>query len=219
MKRVAVLISGAGRNLQAIIEAVRNGRIDAELVGVISSKADVQGLERAREAGISTQVLLGAEFPDRVAYDQALDVRLRALSPDLVVLAGFMRVLTREFVEAWSGRLVNIHPSLLPAHPGLRTHERVLAAGDAEHGATVHFVSVEVDAGPRLIQGAVRVHADDTAATLADRVMSDVETRIYPQAIAWLVRDELQWVPEGLRFRGKVLERPLGLNDLEPEFR
>ncbi|MEW6166406.1 MAG: phosphoribosylglycinamide formyltransferase [Pseudomonadota bacterium] len=217
--RIAVLISGRGRNLQALIAACAERHVDGEIVVVVSNRADAAGLAYARVAGIVTVVVAHRDYPDRAAYDAALAAVLEAHRADLVVLAGFMRILTAGFVSRYRGRLINIHPSLLPRHPGLDTHRRALEAGDAEHGATVHFVTEEVDAGPAIIQGKLKVHPEDTAETLADRVLQEIEVRIYPQAVAWLVRGEVTLEGRAVRFRGHIMNTPPGLEALEAPFR
>lgn len=188
--RLAVLISGKGSNLQAIIDAIRRGQLPAVVATVISNRADAFGLERARRAGIAARILRPGDYPDRPAYDRALMAEIDAADPGLLVLAGYMRILTTEFVNHYGDRIVNIHPSLLPKYPGLNTHERVLANGDREHGASVHFVTADLDAGPVIIQGRVTIAADDTPATLEQRV-HQVEHRILPQAIKWFAEDRL----------------------------
>jgi phosphoribosylglycinamide formyltransferase 1 len=220
VKRIAALISGEGRNLQAILDACADGRIPARVVSVISNRASAPGLRRAERAGVPARVLEHGAYPSREAYDQALVQALDASAPDILVLAGFMRILTPVFTRRYHGRALNIHPSLLPRHPGLNTHQRVLDAGDAEHGATVHFVTDALDGGPRVIQGAFTVGAQDDAQTLAERVMHEIELKIFPQAIAWMARDELTLdAALKLRFRDRPLDAPLGLADLTPEFR
>jgi len=182
---VVVLISGNGSNLQALIDGQRAGSLPIEIRGVVSNRADAYGLERARSAGIETRVLKHRGYPDREAYDSALLEAVRAFSPGLVVLAGYMRILSPDFVAPLEGRLINIHPSLLPAFRGLHTHERALEAGLAEHGCSVHFVIPELDAGPVIVQARVPVLADDTAESLARRVQAQ-EHRIYPLAVRWI---------------------------------
>ena len=189
--RLVVLISGRGRNLAALIAAVNEGRIAADLVAVISNRADAAGLALAREAGVPVQVLPHIDYPDRAAFDVALAAALRALEPDIVALAGFMRILTEDFVREFEGRMLNIHPSLLPRHKGLNTHAAVLRDGDAEHGATVHFVTPQLDGGPLIIQGRFTVSAQDGAQQLAERVLEQIECRIYPQAVAWNYEDDV----------------------------
>lgn len=183
-KRIVVLISGNGRNLQALIDACANGQIAGDIVGVISNKADAYGLERAKSAAIPSWVIPHQNFADRHSFDSALRTQIDQLKPDLVVLAGFMRILTDDFVRHYLGRMLNIHPSLLPKYPGLNTHQRALDAGDQQHGATVHFVTPELDAGPAVLQATLTINANDTAASLAQRVMEEVELSLYPSAVA-----------------------------------
>lgn len=191
MKRIVILISGRGSNLKAILEAVQNGTLKAEVAGVISNQKNAQGIEIAKEFGINTISLDHKDFASRQAFDQQLIQVIDQLNPDLVVLAGFMRLLTDEFVTHFEGKLINIHPSLLPSFPGLRTHEQALAKGVKWHGATVHFVSKEMDEGPIIIQGAVPVLEGDTPQKLADRVL-EIEHRIYVQAIKWYLDDQIR---------------------------
>lgn len=184
--RLCVLISGSGSNLQAILDACQAGALPATVVRVISNRADAYGLERARAAGIPTEVLNHRDYPDRASFDAALAARIAAAEPDWIVLAGFMRILTEAFVMQFLGRLVNIHPSLLPKFPGLDTHARALAAHETEHGATVHFVTPTVDAGPPIIQGVLRLHPTDDLDAIKARVHA-LEHRIYPEALRLLV--------------------------------
>ena len=187
--RVVALISGRGSNLQSIID-VATDAYPARVVGVISNRPGAQGLQRARDVGIPAYTLDHTGFADRSAFDTALIKLVDELEPGLVVLAGFMRVLGAQFVEHYAGRLMNIHPSLLPSYPGLHTHARVLAAGDTKHGATVHFVTPDLDGGPTIIQAEVGVHAGEDADGLAARVLRE-EHRIYPQAIRWFAEQRL----------------------------
>lgn len=217
--RIVVLISGEGRNLQALIDACTDGRIAGRIVGVLSNRGDARGLQRAADVGIATAVLSHRDYASREAYDTALVARLQGWQADIVALAGFMRILTPVFIRAFAGRMLNVHPSLLPRHPGLNTHQAALDAGDVRHGATVHFVDEQLDGGPLVIQGQFTVHAQDTAQTLAQRVMNEIELKIYPQAVAWMARGELCCVDGVLRFRGAALPGPLGLDDLEEAFR
>jgi phosphoribosylglycinamide formyltransferase 1 len=182
-KRVAILISGRGSNMVALIEAAKAQDYPAEIVLVLSNRPDAAGLDRAREAGIATAIVDHRPFgEDRMAFDQALDAQLQAHQIDIVCLAGFMRLLTPAFVERWSGRMLNIHPALLPQFKGLHTHRRALEAAVKRHGATVHFVVPEMDAGPIVAQESVTVLEGDTEESLAQRVL-EVEHRLYPQAL------------------------------------
>jgi phosphoribosylglycinamide formyltransferase 1 len=217
--RLVVLISGQGRNLQAILDAAGAGTLPADVVGVVSNKGDAPGLERARRAGVPAHVVPHADYVERAAFDAALLTQVEQLRPDIVAMAGFMRVLGDPVIARLRGRIVNIHPSLLPKYPGLRTHRRALEAGDAEHGASVHFVTEQLDGGPVAVQGRFSVLPHDNEATLAERVMQEVELKIYPQALAWMARGDLRLVADRVQFRGRPLAAPLGLADLEPEFR
>jgi phosphoribosylglycinamide formyltransferase 1 len=182
-KRVAILISGRGSNMTALIEAAKARDYPAEIVLVVSNRPDAPGLARARAAGVATAVVDHADFGDqREAFEPALDDALRKNRIDLICLAGFMRLLTPWFVTRWSGRMLNIHPSLLPQFKGLHTHRRALDAGVKRHGATVHFVVPEMDSGPIVAQDSIAVHEDDTEATLAARVL-ELEHQIYPRAL------------------------------------
>ena len=181
---IVVLISGRGSNMRALVEA------GLPVAGVISNVADAQGLEFARSRGIATRVVEHRRFPSREAFDAALEREIEGFKPRLVALAGFMRVLGAAFVKRYEGRLLNIHPALLPAFPGLDTHERALGAGVKLHGCTVHFVTAEVDHGPIVIQAAVRVRPGDTAETLAARVLAQ-EHIVYPRAVRWFLDGKL----------------------------
>jgi phosphoribosylglycinamide formyltransferase-1 len=182
-KRAAVLISGRGSNMASLIEAAKSPSYPAEIALVLSNRPDAAGLHRATEAGVETDVIDHTTFRERrEAFEAAVQATLDQHRIDLVCLAGFMQLLTPWFVGHWDGRLLNIHPALLPAFRGLNTHARALAAGVRIHGATVHFVSPEVDSGPIVVQAAVPVHHDDTTETLSARVLA-VEHRIYPQAL------------------------------------
>ena len=189
LPRLVVLISGRGRNLQAIVDATRSGRLRAEVALVLSNRNDAAGLDYARAAGIVTQVIRHQDHADRDAFDAQMLAVIEPLQPALVVLAGFMRILTPRFIRAFQGRLVNIHPSLLPLYPGLNTHARALQAGDAEHGASVHWVTEELDGGPVIAQGRVRIEAGDTPETLGQRVLEDVEVRLYPDVLQQLLTE------------------------------
>ncbi|MEQ5807989.1 phosphoribosylglycinamide formyltransferase [Alteromonas sp. NFXS44] len=188
--RLCVLISGNGSNLQAMIDSIEAGQLQAEIVAVISNRPDVFGLERAGKAGIPAHCLDHKDFSDRDEFDAKLQSLIDSFSPDGVVLAGFMRILTPEFVEHFSGKLLNIHPSLLPKYKGLHTHQRAIDNGDKEHGVSVHFVTPELDGGPVIIQSRVPVFEDDTADELAERVQEQ-ERRIYPLVLKWFVAGRL----------------------------
>jgi phosphoribosylglycinamide formyltransferase 1 len=187
---LVVLISGRGSNLGAILDAIRRGEVKAGIRAVVCNRPDAPGLALARATGVPTQVIDHRQFSDRAAYDRALMAAIDAYAPQLVVLAGFMRILGAEFIDHYAGRLINIHPSLLPRFPGLRTHARAIETGARVHGASVHFVAHDVDAGPIIVQAAVPVLPGDTPATLAERVLEQ-EHRIYPLAIAWFLAGRL----------------------------
>jgi phosphoribosylglycinamide formyltransferase-1 len=190
MKRIVFLISGRGSNMAAVVQACAREAWPAVCVGVISNRPDAPGLGRARGLGLSTQVIDHSAHVDRAAFDAALGDAVDTLAPDWVVLAGFMRILGDRFVQRFAGRLVNIHPSLLPAFPGLHTHRRALEAGCKLAGATVHFVTPELDHGPIIAQAMVPVRSDDDAASLAARVL-EAEHRLYPLALRWCVEGSL----------------------------
>jgi len=185
VKKIVILISGRGSNMAALLKA----KLPCEIVAVISNKADAAGLRTAQEHHIPTTVIAHRDYPEREAFDAALAAEIDRHQPDLVLLAGFMRILTPAFVARYRGRLINIHPSLLPAYAGLHTHERALHDGVKIHGCTVHFVTPDLDHGPIIIQAAVPVLQGDTPETLAARVLHE-EHRIYPQAVNWLCRDQ-----------------------------
>lgn len=187
---IVVLVSGRGSNLQALIDAVRDGRLPAAIRAVISNEPGAPALARARTAGIPIYVVNHRDFPSREQFDRALIERIDACEPRLVVLAGFMRILGPEFIAHYAGRLINIHPSLLPAFPGLDTHARALQSGARIHGASVHFVTREVDGGPVIVQAAVPVLPHDSPETLAERVLAE-EHRIYPLAVGWFLAGRL----------------------------
>lgn len=188
---VVVLISGRGSNLQAILDEIRADRLPIKIHAVISNNPDAPGLARARAANIPTHVVNHRDFPDREQFDQALRREIDAYAPGLVVLAGFLRLLTPTFVKHYAGRLMNIHPSLLPQFPGLNTHARVLESGARVHGASVHFVTPDMDTGPIIIQAAVPILPGDTPLSLAARVLEQ-EHRIYPLAIRWFAEGRLR---------------------------
>ncbi|MGG2400112.1 phosphoribosylglycinamide formyltransferase [Pseudomonas sp. SH1-B] len=201
---VVVLISGSGSNLQALIDSIAHDGNPARIAAVVCNRADAYGLERAKQAGIATELLDHKQFDGREAFDAALIRAIDAHQPELVVLAGFMRILTPGFVQHYSGRLLNIHPSLLPRHKGLHTHQRALEAGDAEHGCTVHFVTEELDGGPLVVQAVLPVAPDDTAESLAHRVHQQEHT-IYPLAVRWFAEGRLRLGAQGAMLDGKPL--------------
>lgn len=188
--KIVVLISGGGSNLQAVIDQVGNGTIDAEISLVISNNPDVKGLQRAAQAGIATAVINHREYDSRDSFERELIRQIDAHQPDLVVLAGFMRIFNAGFTNHYAGRMLNIHPSLLPKYKGVNTHARALEAGESEHGATVHFVTSELDGGPLVLQAIVPVEKADTASDLAARVLVQ-EHIIYPIAIKWFCEGRL----------------------------
>jgi phosphoribosylglycinamide formyltransferase-1 len=206
MKRIVILISGRGSNLRAVIEAKPNAKIAA----VISNNPAARGLQVAHDAGLATKVVDHRDYPDRTSFDRALGEAIAAFRPDLIVLAGFMRILTQEFVKRFSGRIMNIHPSLLPAFPGLDTHRRALDEGVKLHGCTVHFVTPALDHGPIVIQAAVPVLPDDDEERLAARVLEQ-EHVVYAQAIRWFLDDQLALegnrvkLPAGSRYPGAMI--------------
>jgi phosphoribosylglycinamide formyltransferase 1 len=201
---VVVLLSGTGGNLQAMIDSFQDNAGPARIRAVISNRADAYGLERARNAGIDTRVLDHTTYEGREAFDAALIEAIDAFAPKLVVLAGFMRILTPGFVRHYHGRLLNIHPSLLPRYKGLHTHQRVLEAGDVEHGCSVHFVTEELDGGPLVVQAVISVELHDTPASLAQRVHSQ-EHLIYPKAIRWFAEGRLALDAQGALLDGQPL--------------
>lgn len=188
-KRVGVLISGRGSNMSALIEAAQSPDYPAEIVGVLSNKAAAPGLVTAQEHGIATASLAQSKFPSRDMFEDTMTQILESWEVDYVCLAGFMRILGEDFVLRWQGKMINIHPSLLPLYKGLDTHARVLAAGDTEHGCTVHFVTPGLDEGPPILQARVPVLSGDTPETLTARVLVE-EHKIYPRALAMLARGE-----------------------------
>ncbi|EJI85911.1 phosphoribosylglycinamide formyltransferase [Alishewanella aestuarii B11] len=204
MKSIVVLISGSGSNLQALLDSCAAGFIPGKITGVISNKANAFGLKRAEAAGISTAVLSHKGFDSREAYDQALIAAIEQFKPDLIVLAGFMRILTAEFVQHFSRKLLNIHPSLLPKYQGLATHQRAIDAGDTEHGCSVHFVTEQLDGGPVILQAKVPIFPGDDASIVAERVHAQ-EHQIYPLVVRWFCQDRLQQRANEAWLDGNVL--------------
>ncbi|MEH6569198.1 MAG: phosphoribosylglycinamide formyltransferase [Halioglobus sp.] len=191
-----MLISGRGSNMQAFIDAIKNAELAAEIAIVVSNNPQAAGLDAAAQAGIDTACINHRDYPDRESFDQALVERLHSHAIDLVILAGFMRILTPVFIDAFQGSLLNIHPSLLPKYPGLNTHQRALDAGDKEAGVTVHFVTSELDGGPPILQAALPIERGDTAVSLAQRVIV-LEHRIYPVVAKWFLEERLQLTQQG----------------------
>jgi phosphoribosylglycinamide formyltransferase-1 len=204
----AVLISGGGSNLQALIDATGSGALPLRLCVVLSNKSAAAGLDRARKAGISVECIAHQDFPERALFDAALVETLAKYDPDIIILAGFMRILTTTFVDHFTGRILNIHPSLLPKYPGLDTHQRAIDAGDPWHGCTVHFVTADLDSGAAIIQGRVPVLPGDTADELAARVLK-VEHRIYPEAAAMIASGRLEYRDGCAWLDDKKLKKPL----------
>lgn len=204
MIKIAVLVSGSGSNLQALIDANLSGQI----VGVISNKPEAYALARAQKAGIQTAVIEHKQYPNREAFDDVMHQQLLDWDVDLVVLAGFMRILSEKFVKAWEGKMVNIHPSLLPNYKGMHTHQRVLNTGDTLHGCTVHYVTAELDAGQALAQGILKVSHQDTTHSLAQRVHV-LEHLIYPQVVEWICTGTIQHTAGGVMYRGQLMQEPV----------
>ena len=202
--RLAVLISGSGTNLQAIIDAIQAGQLQAEVAVVLSNSATAGGLQRAIRAGIPTLTLDHRSYPDRSGFDRAMISELDRFQPDTVVLAGFMRILGTGFVRHYHGRLINIHPSLLPRHKGLHTHRRALEASDSEHGCTVHFVTEELDGGPAIARARVPVLVNDDEKILSQRVQAR-EHELYPRVLDWRATGRLTLGPQGVLFDGKPI--------------
>ena len=202
--RLAILISGRGSNMEAFLAACRGGLLDADIALVASNKPDALGLQTANAAGIPTVVVDHQEFENREQFDQALGDQVAGVQPDLVVLAGFMRVLTPLFVDRFADRLMNIHPSLLPKYPGLNTHQRAIDAGDTETGATVHYVNGELDGGPAIVQARVPILEHDSADDLATRILP-FEHQIFPLAAQWHVSGRLKLLDGKALLDGEVL--------------
>jgi phosphoribosylglycinamide formyltransferase-1 len=209
---VVILISGRGSNMRVLIERSRAADATFDVVRVFSDQPDAAGLGVARDFGIPTQVLRPGKSADRTTYDRELAAAIGDCSPSLIVLAGFMRILSAPFVTNSSGKILNIHPSLLPKFPGLHTHRRVLEAHETQHGATVHFVTEELDGGPRVIQARVVVAADDDEASLSRRVQA-VEHRIYPLAVDWFCGGRLRYLDGQAWLDGRALHEPVQFED------
>jgi len=201
---VVVLISGGGSNLQALIQDSQIAETPYQIVGVISNCADAGGLQHAQRAGIASQVIDHKNFAGRQAFDQAMTQQIDAWQPDLVLLAGFMRILTDDFVNHYLGRMINIHPALLPNYAGLNTHQRVIDAGETYHGASVHYVIPELDAGPVILQARLELTANETANELGARVLK-IEHRIYPQSVRWIAEGCVRFEKNHVYLNGELL--------------
>lgn len=206
--KTAILISGSGTNLQAFIDAVNDGRLNLDLTVVFSNNADAFGLQRATQAGIPIACVRHTDFPDRESFDAAVIADLDRFAPDLLLLAGFMRILSPVFVARYAGRILNIHPALLPLYPGLNTHQRVIDAGDDYHGSTVHFVTEKLDGGPRILQGRLAVRRGESADELAARVQA-VEHQIYPQAADWVGSGRVELRNGQIWMDSKLVDEPV----------
>ncbi|HFT5241294.1 TPA: phosphoribosylglycinamide formyltransferase [Yersinia enterocolitica] len=212
MKKIVVLISGQGSNLQALIDAQQQGRMSGQICAVFSNNAEAYGLERAELAGIAHHALDAKAYADRASFDAALAQAIDQYQPDLLVLAGYMRILSPAFVQHYAGRMLNIHPSLLPKYPGLHTHRQALENGDQEHGTSVHFVTEELDGGPVILQAKVPIFSDDTEDDVVERVQTQ-EHSIYPLVVGWFadgrltMRDNTAWLDgECLPLQGYAAE-------------
>ncbi|WP_323754595.1 phosphoribosylglycinamide formyltransferase [Marinobacter sp.] len=212
LPKIVVLASGSGTNLQALIEATRERDFPGEIIAVGCNRPGAFALERAAQANIPTFVIDHTKSDSREAFDASLMAELHRHNPDVIVLAGFMRILTADFVRAFRGRMLNIHPSLLPAYTGLNTHKRVLEAGDKVHGVSIHFVTEELDGGPVIAQSEIRVNDDDTAESLAERVQQQ-EHLLYPIVLRWFCEGRIQLAADGVHFDGSLLPKPMRLSD------
>jgi len=204
----AILISGSGTNLQAFIDASAAGLLDLDLSVVLSNRPGAAGLERARKADIHVECIRHQDYPQRAQFDAALVETLDRYQPDLIILAGFMRILSPWFVARYEGKILNIHPALLPLYPGLNTHDRVLDAGDSHHGSTVHFVTEELDGGPRILAGRIKVLTNESADELRMRVQA-VEHRIYPQAAQLFAEGKVTYQDGEACLDGNIMTDPL----------
>ncbi|MCK0106403.1 phosphoribosylglycinamide formyltransferase [Marinobacter sp. S0848L] len=212
LPKIVVLASGSGTNLQALIEATRERDFPGEIIAVGCNRPGAFALERAAQANIPTFVIDHTKSDSREAFDASLMAELHRHNPDVIVLAGFMRILTSDFVRAFRGRMLNIHPSLLPAYTGLNTHKRVLEAGDKVHGVSIHFVTEELDGGPVIAQSEIRVNEDDTPESLAERVQQQ-EHLLYPIVLRWFCEGRIQLAANGVHFDGSLLPNPMRLAD------
>lgn len=208
LKRILVLVSGSGSNLQAIIDACESGCIKGAIVGVISNVPEVYALERAKRHNIPCEIIDHKAFENRKRFDEALEEKVQTFSADLIVLAGFMRILDASFVSQYAGKMINIHPSLLPKYPGLHTHKRALQNKDSEHGASIHFVNAELDGGPVIVQSIVKVDLDDTIETLQEKVVR-TEWQIYPMVVKWFCIGALRLHQDKVWFDNKIVEQSI----------
>ncbi len=208
--RVVVLISGSGTNLQALIDAQQAGNLPIEIVGVISNRPNVAGLERAAKANIATKTVDHTEFSSREKFDHRIAEAIQSFNPDLVVLAGYMRIMTAELVQQFPGKMLNIHPSLLPKYPGLHTHRKAIENGESEHGSTVHFVTEELDGGPIIAQMHVNIAKNETEQSLIEKVKT-IEHQLYPQVVKWFAEQRLQWKSGVIYFDNEALAQPIRL--------
>ena len=207
MLKIIVLISGFGSNLQAILDAINEKNLDAQVIAIISNRTKAKGLNRAREQNIPGYVVPNRKNQSREEYDQRLSEVISRLDPDLIVLAGFMRILTEEFVNQFTGKLVNIHPSLLPKYKGLDTHQRAKNAGDTQHGCSVHFVTPELDGGPIIAQAFVSIEKNDDIESLSAKVQEQ-EHKLYPLVIEWFANKQLELLEDKIIFNGELLCKP-----------
>ncbi|WP_323752762.1 phosphoribosylglycinamide formyltransferase [Marinobacter sp.] len=212
LPKIVVLASGSGTNLQALIEASRDRDFPGEIIAVGCNRPGAFALERAAQANIPTFVVDHTKSDSREAFDASLMAELHRHNPDVIVLAGFMRILTPDFVRAFRGRMLNIHPSLLPAYTGLNTHKRALEAGDKVHGVSIHFVTEELDGGPVVAQSEIAVNDDDTPESLAERVQQQ-EHLLYPIVLRWFCEGRIQLTADGVQFDGAHLSAPMRLAD------
>jgi phosphoribosylglycinamide formyltransferase-1 len=213
---IVILISGRGSNMRALVEHSKSATAAYSVCSVIADRADAGGLETARNFGIAAHALTPAKDMERGEYDRALAAAIDECSPSLIALAGFMRILSAPFVQRYAGKILNIHPSLLPKYPGLHTHRRAIEAREAEHGVTVHFVTAQIDGGPRVIQARVPIEAGDTEATLSRRVLAQ-EHIIYPIAVDWFCQGRLRYEAGKALLDGRTLSEPVQLTDIERE--
>lgn len=210
--RLVVFASGRGSNFLALVDAIRGGRLPARIAALFSDRPGCAAVAAARELGIPVVALRPRDFAERAGFDRALFAGLAAFEPDLLVLAGFLRILDPAVLEPWAGRVVNIHPSLLPLYPGLDTHRRAIAAGDARHGASVHFVGAELDAGPVIAQASIAITPDDTPETLAARLLQE-EHRLLPAVVALIARGRIALRGAAVHLDGRPLAQPLQLHE------